>query len=157
MFSSRMAVLPGEGRKRQHILWQILHGVPSQAMHFPGLPVYPRAVGGRGDYLSRVSPHLFLRPDRYQLAVLYLLTTKDALWQRIAPAIRAGQIDYSAVRQGDAKMIQTILRNAQYPEHGVPTSPFPIPDEEYARCIELLNTLEIGDPIKRDCITGAST
>lgn len=117
----------------------------------------PQAVGGRGDYLSGVSPHLFLRPDRYQLVVLYLLTTKDALWQRIAPAIRAGQIDYSAVRQGDAKMIQTILRNAQYPEHGVPTGPFPIPDEEYARCIEFLNTLEIGDPIKRDCITGAST
>lgn len=41
------------------------------------------------------------RPGRCQLAALYLLTAKDALWRRAAPAIRVGQIDYSAVRQKD--------------------------------------------------------
>lgn len=41
------------------------------------------------------------RPSRCQLAALYLLTAKSDLWRRTASAIRAGQIDYSEVRQKD--------------------------------------------------------
>lgn len=40
-------------------------------------------------------------PDRYMLAVLYLLTARENLWQRTAPAVHAGQINYSAVKQKD--------------------------------------------------------
>lgn len=49
-------------------------------------------------------------------------------------------------------MFQAILRNAQHPEYGVVTIPFPIPNKEYDHCIELLDALGIGDPIKRDCM-----
>lgn len=48
-------------------------------------------------------------------------------------------------------MFQAILRNGQHPEYGVATIPFPIPDEEYDHCIELLEAMEIGDAVKRDC------
>lgn len=48
-------------------------------------------------------------------------------------------------------MIQAILGNSQHPEYGVATIPFPIPDEEYDHCIELLEALEIGDAVQRDC------
>lgn len=47
--------------------------------------------------------------------------------------------------------MQAILSNAQHPEYGVATIPFPIPNEEYSQSMELLEALEIGDTIKRDC------
>ena len=48
-------------------------------------------------------------------------------------------------------MIQAVLGNPSYPEYGVATIPFPIPHDQYAHCMELLEALEIGDAIKVDC------
>ena len=39
-------------------------------------------------------------------------------------------------------MIQAVLRNAAHPEYGEATIPFPIPEEEYGHCLELLEALE---------------
>ena len=48
-------------------------------------------------------------------------------------------------------MIQAILSNPSHPEYGVATIPFPIPRDQYAHCMELLEALEIGDVVKADC------
>ena len=48
-------------------------------------------------------------------------------------------------------MFQAILSNPSHPEYGVATIPFPIPHDQYAHCMELLETLEIGDAVKADC------
>ena len=48
-------------------------------------------------------------------------------------------------------MIQAILSNPNHPEYGVATIPFPIPRDQYAHCMELLEALEIGDAVKADC------
>ena len=48
-------------------------------------------------------------------------------------------------------MIQAILGNPNHPEYGVATIPFPIPHDQYAHCMELLEALEIGDVVKADC------
>ena len=48
-------------------------------------------------------------------------------------------------------MIQAVLGNPNHPEYGVATIPFPIPHDQYAYCIELLEALEIGDAVKTDC------
>ncbi len=48
-------------------------------------------------------------------------------------------------------IIQAVLGNPDHPEFGVATIPFPIPKEEYAHSISLLEQLEVGDPLKRDC------
>ena len=48
-------------------------------------------------------------------------------------------------------MIQAILGNPNHPEYGVATIPFPIPHDQYAHCMELLEALEIGDAVKADC------
>ena len=48
-------------------------------------------------------------------------------------------------------MIQTILSNPNHPEYGVATIPFPIPRDQYAHCMELLEALEVGDALKADC------
>ena len=48
-------------------------------------------------------------------------------------------------------MIQAVLSNADHPEYGVATIPFPIPKEQYDQCIEMMKALEIGDPFKKDC------
>ena len=48
-------------------------------------------------------------------------------------------------------MIQAVLSNPSHPEYGVATIPFPIPHDQYAHCMELLEALEIGDAIKVDC------
>ena len=48
-------------------------------------------------------------------------------------------------------MIQAVLSNPNHPEYGVATIPFPIPRDQYAHCMELLETLEIGDTVKADC------
>ncbi len=48
-------------------------------------------------------------------------------------------------------MIQAVLGNPHHPEYGVATIPFPIPRDQYAHCMELLEALEIGDAVKADC------
>ena len=48
-------------------------------------------------------------------------------------------------------MIQAVLGNPHHPEYGVATIPFPIPRDQYAHCMELLEALEIGDAVKVDC------
>ena len=48
-------------------------------------------------------------------------------------------------------MIQAVLSNPSHPEYGVATIPFPIPRDQYAHCVELLEALEIGDAVKADC------
>ena len=48
-------------------------------------------------------------------------------------------------------MIQAVLSNPNHPEYGVATIPFPIPHDQYAHCMELLEALEIGDAVKTDC------
>ena len=48
-------------------------------------------------------------------------------------------------------MIQAVLGNPKHPEYGVATIPFPIPHDQYAHCMELLEALEIGDAVKADC------
>ena len=42
-------------------------------------------------------------------------------------------------------------RQSKHPEYGVATIPFPIPHDQYAHCMELLEALEIGDAVKADC------
>ena len=48
-------------------------------------------------------------------------------------------------------MIRAVLSNPSHPEYGVATIPFPIPHDQYARSMELLEALEIGDAVKADC------
>ena len=48
-------------------------------------------------------------------------------------------------------MIQAVLGNPSHPEYGVATIPFPIPRDQYAHCMELLEALEVGDALKADC------
>ena len=48
-------------------------------------------------------------------------------------------------------MIQAVLSNPAHPEYGVATIPFPIPHDQYAHCMELLEALEIGNALKADC------
>ena len=48
-------------------------------------------------------------------------------------------------------MMSAVLSNPNHPEYGVATIPFPIPHDQYARCMELLEALEIGDAVKTDC------
>ena len=49
-------------------------------------------------------------------------------------------------------MVQAVLSNRDHPEYGVATIPFPIPRNQYAHCMELLEALEIGDAVKADCM-----
>ena len=48
-------------------------------------------------------------------------------------------------------MMYAVLSNPNHPEYGVATIPFPIPHDQYAHCMELLEALEIGDAVKTDC------
>lgn len=48
-------------------------------------------------------------------------------------------------------MMQVVLGNADHPEYGVATIPFPIPRDQYDHCMEMMEALEIGDPHKKDC------
>ena len=48
-------------------------------------------------------------------------------------------------------MFQAVLSNRDHPEYGVATIPFPIPRDQYAHCMKLLEALEIGDAVKADC------
>ena len=49
-------------------------------------------------------------------------------------------------------MFQAVLSNRDHSEYGVATIPFPIPRDQYAYCMELLETLKIGDAVKADCM-----
>ena len=49
-------------------------------------------------------------------------------------------------------MVQAVLSNRDHLEYGVATIPFPIPRDQYAHCVELLEALEIGDAVKADCM-----
>ena len=49
-------------------------------------------------------------------------------------------------------MMSAVLSNPNHPEYGVATIPFPIPHDQYAHCMELLEVLEIGDAVKADCM-----
>ena len=49
-------------------------------------------------------------------------------------------------------MFLAVLSNRDHPEYGVATIPFPIPRNQYAHCMELLEALEIGDALKADCM-----
>ncbi|MDD3229889.1 MAG: antirestriction protein ArdA [Oscillospiraceae bacterium] len=46
---------------------------------------------------------------------------------------------------------QAVLFNRQHPEYGVATIPFPIEGENYAAIMELLEPMEIGNAVQRDC------
>ena len=48
-------------------------------------------------------------------------------------------------------IIHAVLGNPNHPEYGVATIPFPIPHDQYAHCMDLLEALEIGDAVKSDC------
>ena len=48
-------------------------------------------------------------------------------------------------------IIHAVLGNPNHPEYGVATIPFPIPHDQYAHCMELLEALEIGDAVRADC------
>ena len=47
--------------------------------------------------------------------------------------------------------MQAIICNKAYPDLGCATIPLPIPEEEYARCIELLEGMRIGNAAANDC------
>jgi len=47
--------------------------------------------------------------------------------------------------------MNAIICNKDHPDWGNASIPLPIPDEEYARCISLLEQLQIGDVTARDC------
>ena len=48
-------------------------------------------------------------------------------------------------------VMQAVLSNPSHPEYGVATIPFPIPHNQYAHCMELLEALEVGDAVKAEC------
>ena len=48
-------------------------------------------------------------------------------------------------------ILHAVLVNPNHPEYGVATIPFPIPHDQYAHCMDLLEALEIGDAVKADC------
>lgn len=48
-------------------------------------------------------------------------------------------------------MISAVLSNPNHPDYGVVTIPFPIPHDQYAHCMELLEALDVGDAVKADC------
>lgn len=47
--------------------------------------------------------------------------------------------------------MQAILSNASFPHYGQISVPLPIPDEQYDRIIRMLQAMEMGDALKRDC------
>ena len=48
-------------------------------------------------------------------------------------------------------MMEAVLSNADHPEYGVVTIPFPIPRGQFDHCIELVEALEIGNASAKDC------
>ena len=47
-------------------------------------------------------------------------------------------------------MMRAILRNEKHPEYGEVTIPFPIPADQYDRCIEMLEAIETGSILSPD-------
>ena len=47
--------------------------------------------------------------------------------------------------------MQAIICNKTYPDLGCATLPLPIPDKEYAHCMELLEGMQIGGVKASDC------
>ncbi|MBR3561569.1 MAG: hypothetical protein IKN81_08610 [Oscillospiraceae bacterium] len=47
--------------------------------------------------------------------------------------------------------MNAVLSNPNHPEYGQVTVPLPIPDNEYAHCMEMLEQLGIGSVTERDC------
>ena len=52
---------------------------------------------------------------------------------------------------GGIGILNVTLCNRGHPEYGAATIPLPIPDEEYAHCMELLEAMEIGSVTGHDC------
>ena len=48
-------------------------------------------------------------------------------------------------------VLKAALKNEQHPEYGLVTIPFPIPKKEYDSTIRMLEALDIGDAVRRDC------
>ena len=48
--------------------------------------------------------------------------------------------------------INAVLYNPDHMEYGLVTIPFPIPADQYDSTIKMLESLDIGDPRKRDCM-----
>ena len=67
------------------------------------------------------------------------------------PGWRLSAHGYGRNRKETQMMIQAVLSNPSHPEYGVATIPFPIPRDQYAHCMDLLEALEIGDAVKTDC------
>ena len=51
-----------------------------------------------------------------------------------------------------SEVIRAVLSNAQHPEYGHVSMPFPIPTEEYDETIEILQEKDVGYSANRDCI-----
>lgn len=51
-------------------------------------------------------------------------------------------------------VIEATLSFRGHPEHGMVTVPFPIHSDEYDHTVELLEGIDIGDPLRRDCLVG---
>ena len=48
-------------------------------------------------------------------------------------------------------VIQAVLINTQHPECGQVTIPFPIPVDQYDKTIEMLQAIDLGFFVNRDC------
>ena len=48
-------------------------------------------------------------------------------------------------------MMEAVLTSRTHPEYGEIAIPFPIPEEDYDRTMELLEELGIGDVLAQDC------
>ena len=48
-------------------------------------------------------------------------------------------------------MFRAVLSNPLHPEHGQATVPFPLREDVYPQTLELLRTLDLGNPTGRDC------
>ena len=48
-------------------------------------------------------------------------------------------------------VIQAVLSNTQHPECGQVTIPFPIPVDQYDKTIEMLQAIDLGFSVNRDC------
>ena len=49
-------------------------------------------------------------------------------------------------------LIKAIICDHDHPERGLVTVPLPIPKEQYDQCVERVQALGIGDPLKKDCM-----
>ena len=49
------------------------------------------------------------------------------------------------------KIFRAVISNKAHPEFGVASIPFPIPDNEYDRTLEMLKAMDLGDVLAQDC------